>query len=168
MALRGKTHAEIAQAVCISVPSVQNIKKKLGLVVPGGFESARLAEWVKAYANGMSIAEIARSYGTTEADVEGALETDRVTPPAAKPVALAYEFAAGDFVEWDGGPGDEPRRGYVIAIDQWQKKTGHKWDASWIGKCRAVERPKAKNPADRYCVVEGASLRLVNTAKQAA
>jgi ParB/RepB/Spo0J family partition protein len=140
----------------------------MGRVIPVEDNNAKLAEWVKAYTNGMTIAEIARSYGANEADVEGALETARVTPAAAKPVALAYEFAAGDFVEWNGGPGEEPRRGYVIAIDEWQKKTGHKWDTSWIGKCRAVERPKAKNPADRYCVVEGAGLRLIKSAAEIA
>lgn len=90
--LRGKPHAEIAKGLCISVPSVQNIKKAAGLVVPGAFEARRAAEWVKAHANGMSVEAIAASYGTTVDDVRGALELDKPAG-ATSPIPAADDLA---------------------------------------------------------------------------
>lgn len=95
LVIQGMSHAEIAKRVCISLPSVQNIKKRLGLVIPGALEAARCAEWVKARANGMSVESIASSYNTTPEDVRGALELDKGTTvmPAPSPIPGPADLA---------------------------------------------------------------------------
>lgn len=103
----GKTMHEIGKALGISAPSVQNIKKKLGLIQPKAAatpppelvnfsaevpadDTAKLSQWVKAYTDGMPIEEIARSFGATVEDVRGALEIGRVLP---SPIPAAIDLA---------------------------------------------------------------------------
>lgn len=85
----GKTSAEIAQVLGVSLPAVHSAKKRLGLVKPreagkpaaaeptiSTEESAKLAQLVKAHAAGMSPQRLASEFAMPLADVCGALQLD--------------------------------------------------------------------------------------------
>jgi ParB/RepB/Spo0J family partition protein len=79
----GRTRAEIAKECGISLPKAANLikeiarrnaeAKEMAPPAPVTQDPTVLAQWQKAYAADMPVAEIARSYGATVEDVAGAL-----------------------------------------------------------------------------------------------
>jgi len=76
---QGKNSLDTALALCVSLRRVNSIVSKLEVAEAAALsgkvtqDPKILTQWVKARGEGMSIAEIARSYNVSEADVSGAL-----------------------------------------------------------------------------------------------